>query len=168
MHFPCGDREPGPTPIRLIAHSLIAHSLNEGSITMPILTQPAFGPKVALGYVTAGMLIDVWTLVWYFTRDYELSRSQQFWTIGLVLTGLTFIVLGLLLGPLGRQARRAELPPPEETRAEAAIQRTAAANPPAVANAVGNPGVSAPSPAAPAAPQAPPGMVTVNPQVRTT
>ena len=82
---------------------------------MPILTQPAFGPKVALAYVTAGMLIDVWSLVWYFTRDYDLSRTQQFWLIGLVLTGLTFIILGLLLGPLGRQARRAELPPPEET-----------------------------------------------------
>jgi hypothetical protein len=133
---------------------------------MPILTQPAFGPKVALAYVTAGMLIDVWTLVWYFTRDYELSRSQQFWTIGLVLTGLTFVLLGLLLGPLGRQARRAELPPPEETRAEAAIQRTAAANPPAVASAAVNPAAS--SPTAPAAPQAPPGTVTVNPQVRPT
>jgi hypothetical protein len=140
---------------------------------MPILTQPAFGPKVALAYVTAGMLIDVWTLVWYFTREYELSRSQQFWVIGLVLTGLTFVVLGLLLGPLGRQARRAELPPVEETQAEAAIQRTAAANPPAVANAA-NPGVPAAAPAAPAspaappAPAAPPGTVLVNPQVRTT
>ena len=136
---------------------------------MPILTQPAFGPKVALGYVTAGMLIDVWTLVWYFTRDYDLSRSQQFWVIGLVLTGLTFIILGLFLGPLGRQARRAELPPPEETRAEAAIQRTAAANPPAVAGAAVSPGmpVAPAAPAAPLAPAAPPGTV-VNPQVRTT
>lgn len=135
---------------------------------MPILTQPAFGPKVALGYVTAGMLIDVWTLVWYFTRDYDLSRSQQFWVIGLVLTGLTFIILGLFLGPLGRQARRAELPPPEETRAEAAIQRTAAANPPAVAGAAVSPGMPV-APAAPAAPLAPPPPGTVvNPQVRTT
>ena len=137
---------------------------------MPILTQPAFGPKVALGYVTAGMLIDVWTLVWYFTREYELSRSQQFWVIGLVLTGLTFIILGLLLGPLGRQARQVELPPAEETRAEAAIQRTAAANPPAVAGAAVSPGmpVAPAAPAAPLAPAAPPGTVIVNPQVRTT
>jgi hypothetical protein len=138
---------------------------------MPILTQPAFGPKVALAYVTFGMLLDVWTLVWYFTRDYELSRSQQFWVVGLVLTGLTFILLGLLLGPLGRHARRAELPPPEETRAEAAIQRTAAANPPAVTNAAGSPAMpaAAPAPVAPAASVAPPpGTVIVNPHVRTT
>jgi hypothetical protein len=136
---------------------------------MPILTQPAFGPKVALAYVTTGMLIDVWTLVWYFTRDYELSRSQQFWVLGLVLTGLTFIVLGLLLGPLGRQARRAELPPPAETHAEAAIQQTAAANPPAVANGAAVPArPAAPAPVSMQAPPAPPGTVLVNPQVRTT
>jgi hypothetical protein len=139
---------------------------------MPILTQPAFGPKVALAYVTSGMLIDVWTLVWYFTRDYELTRTQQFWVIGLVLTGLTFIILGLFLGPLGRSARRAELPPPEETRAEAAIQHTAAAHPPAVAApmpqaAPGMPGVAG-VPAAPAVAQPPAGTVIANPAVRTT
>jgi RsiW-degrading membrane proteinase PrsW (M82 family) len=119
---------------------------------MPILTQPAFGPKVALTYVTVGMLIDVWTLVWYFTRDFELSRTQQFWVVGLVLTGLTLILLGVLLGPLGRSARRAELPPPEATPAEAAIQQTAAANPPAVA--------------APPLPQPPPGTVIASPAAR--
>jgi len=133
---------------------------------MPILTQPAFGPKVALAYVTAGMLIDVWSLVWYFTRDYDLSRTQQFWLIGLVLTGLTFIVLGLLLGPLGRQARRAELPPPEATNAEASIQQTAAANPAMVGTVV--PRAMPAAPVAPPSPVAPPGTVIVNPQVRAT
>jgi hypothetical protein len=123
---------------------------------------------VALAYVTSGMLIDVWMLVWYFTRDYELSRTQQFWVIGLVLTGLTFILLGLLLGPLGRQARRAELPPVDATRAEAAIQQTAAAHPPAVAAPMAAPGMPA-APAAPAAPMtAPPGTVIANPAMRTT
>jgi hypothetical protein len=121
---------------------------------MPILTQPAFGPKTALTYVTVGALIDVWTLVWYFTRDYELTRTQQFWVVGLFLTGLTFIILGLLLGPLGRSARRAELPPPEETRAEAAIQNTAAANPPAVAATTAAPAAPV-QPAVPAAPVTP-------------
>ena len=122
---------------------------------MPILTQPAFGPKVALAYVTSGMLIDVWTLVWYFTRDYELNRTQQFWVVGLVLTGLTFILLGLMLGPLGRQARRAELPPADATPAEATIQQTAAAHPPAMAApmqtmAGGTPAVAVAPVAAPA------------------
>ena len=101
------------------------------------------------------------------SRGHPASEGEK------VLTGLTFIILGLFLGPLGRQARRAELPPPEETRAEASIQRTAAANPPAVAGAAVSPGmpVAPAAPAAPAAPQAPaapPGTVIVNPQVRTT
>lgn len=137
---------------------------------MPILTQPAFGPKVALAYVTVGALIDVWVGVWYFTREYELTRTQQFWVVGLALTGLTLIALGLLLGPLGRSARRAELPPVPETQAEAAIQANAAANAavPAVPMTAAPVAPAAPiAPAAPAAPvAAPPGVAY--PQPRTT
>ncbi|MFO0822043.1 MAG: hypothetical protein U0792_02815 [Gemmataceae bacterium] len=111
-----------------------------------MLTQPAFGPRVALASVTFGSLLDVWTLVWYHTRESALTTNQQFWVVGLALTGLTFLVLGLLLGRLGRSAREAELPPPEAIQAEAAIEHTAAANPPAVA-VMGTP----PAPAAPLA-----------------
>ena len=135
---------------------------------MPILTQPAFGPRTALIYVTLGALIDVWTGVWYFTRDHELTRTAQFWVIGLGLTGLTFVLLGLFLGQLGRAARRSEMPPVEAAQAEANIQQTAAANPPAVVTAT--PGAVA-APAAPAAPAvvqppAPPGVVIPQPAVR--
>jgi hypothetical protein len=106
-----------------------------------MLTRPAFGPATALAYVTGGTLLCVWTLVWYFTRDHELSRTQWFWLSGFFLTGFTFVFLGLLLGPLGRAARQAELPPVDATRREAAIQQTAAANPPAVAANVGAAGM---------------------------
>jgi hypothetical protein len=99
---------------------------------MPVLSQPAFGPRTALAYVTGGTLLCVWTVVWYCTRDYALSRSQWFWVAGLFLTGTTFIFLGMVLGPLGRAARQAELPPHGALAAEAAIQQTAAAHPPAV------------------------------------
>jgi hypothetical protein len=138
---------------------------------MPILTQPAFGPRTALIYVTVGALIDVWTMVWYFTRTHDLSRTEQFWVIGLALTGLTFVLLGLFLGQLGRAARRSELPPVEASQAEASIQQTAAANPPAVATGV--PGAAPAVPAAPAAPvaaqpPAPPGAVIPPPTVRVT
>jgi hypothetical protein len=111
---------------------------------MPILTRPAFGPAVALAYVTGGTLLCVWTLVWYFTRNHELSRAQWFWVSGFFLTGSTFVILGLVLGPLGRAARQAELPPQEVTRPEATIQQTAAAHPPAVAANVGA-GAAAPA-----------------------
>jgi hypothetical protein len=136
---------------------------------MPILSHPAFGPRTALAYVTGGSLMCVWTLVWYFTRDYQLARSQWFWVAGIFLSGTTFIFLGLILGPLGRVARQAELPPIDALRAEAMIQAQAAAHPPAVvmAAAPGAPGQPAavPTPTAnpvlpaPPPPDAPPAQV---------
>jgi hypothetical protein len=82
-------------------------------------------------YVTVGALIDVWTGVYYFTvaRDREMTHVTWFWICGLFLTGLTLILLGLILGPLGRAARKAELPPVEATPSEATIQARAAATP---------------------------------------
>jgi hypothetical protein len=125
-----------------------------------MLTQPAFGPRVALAYVTLGSLLDVWTLVWYHTRESALTTTQQFWVVGLALTGLTFVVLGLLLGRLGRSAREAELPPAEAFQAEATIEHAAAANPPAVAVMGTPPAPAAPlaanTAAAPFAPSSPP------------
>jgi uncharacterized membrane protein YdcZ (DUF606 family) len=113
---------------------------------MPVLSNPAFGLRTALGYVTGGTLLCVWTLVWYFTRDYDqvLSRTQWFWIAGLFFSGVTFIFLGLLLGPLGRAARQAELPPGDALRAEALIQQLAAAHLPAAPP----PAPAAPPPAA--------------------
>ena len=102
---------------------------------MPMLSHPAFGPRTALAYVTGGTLLCVWTLVWYFTRETAMTQSMWFWVAGLFLTGLTFVVLGLILGPLGRAARQAELPPTEAINAEAAIQQAAASNPPPVVTA---------------------------------
>ena len=116
---------------------------------MPILSQPAFGPKLAIGFITGGVLIDVWTLAWRYTIAPDvLSPVQRFWFSGLLLSGLTFIVIGAFLGSIGRAARKAELPPtPETTRAEANIQGAAAATPHPVA-----PGVAmAPAAAAPLA-----------------
>jgi hypothetical protein len=99
---------------------------------MPMLSAPSFGPRTALTYVTAGSLIDVWTGVWYFAfRDpaHPLSNPATFWLFGLFLTGLTLVVIGLFVGPIGRAARKVELPPVETTAAEARIQQTAAAAP---------------------------------------
>jgi len=108
---------------------------------MPLLSKPAFGPRTAIIYITIGSLIDVWTGVWYFTfaRDDpgNMSRNPWFWLAGLFLTGITLIVIGVLLGEIGRSARKAELPPPEAEGQEAAIQQTAAAVPhPVVAGGV--------------------------------
>ncbi|MDB5308345.1 MAG: hypothetical protein JWO38_2547 [Gemmataceae bacterium] len=127
---------------------------------MPILTQPAFGPKLSIGFITGGTLLDVWILVWRYTiASPDLSPVQRFWFMGLLLTGLTFIVIGVFLGHIGRAARQAELPPTDDsTRAEENIQAHAATNP--------NPAVAAtgltPGNAVVAAPAVPPaGVVQV-------
>ncbi len=143
---------------------------------MPILSHPAFGPRASLIYITVGTLLDVWVAVWYFafarTGSEPLSSTTQFWLLGLFLTGLTLLVIGLLLGQIGRAARKAELPPTEALAAEARIQQTAAANPAAVvptapvapgvapAVAAGVPAAVAPA-SLPAQPAPPPGMAPV-------
>src|SRR5262249_50950995 len=80
-----------------------------------------------------GALLGVWTGVWYFTfaRDQEgnITQNTWFWLLGLFLSGLVLIVIGLLIGSIGRSARKAELPPREAEAQEAAIQQTAAATP---------------------------------------
>ena len=108
---------------------------------MPILSNPAFGPRTAIGYITGGLLLVVWTLVYYFAfvrPEGAISNMTWFWLIGLALTGIVLIFLGAFLGPIGRMARQVELPPAEAIQAEAAIQQTAAAHPnPVVAGATG-------------------------------
>ena len=122
---------------------------------MAILSSPAFGPRTAIIYVTVGTLLDVWTAVWFFTfgrGDESMTSTTWFWLTGLFLTGLTLVAIGLLLGPIGRAARKTELPPSEVTVAEAVAQQTAAAHPqPMVATGTA-PQVMQPA-AAPAVPQ---------------
>jgi hypothetical protein len=100
---------------------------------MPLLSNPAFGPRTALVYITVGAMLDVWTIVWYFwfARDQagNISRNTWFWLTGLFLTGLVFMLIGFYLGRIGRAARKAEMPPSEATQAEAQIQANAAAVP---------------------------------------
>ena len=131
---------------------------------MSMLTNPAFGPKVALLYVTAGALIDVWAAVYYFAYGRSKMNDDNpsddnttwFWVAGFFLTGLVLIILGLVLGPLGRAARESELPPKDASREEAQIQSQAAANPnPAVAGQAVGMAPAAQVPIAPAGPVVP-------------
>lgn len=105
---------------------------------MAMLSQPAFGPKLSIGLILAGTLIDVWTLVWRFTLGgEELTPLGRFFFYGTLLTGVTFLLVGFFLGQIGRAARKAEIPPAEVTATEAAIEQTAAAHPPAVVAGAG-------------------------------
>jgi hypothetical protein len=107
---------------------------------MALLTRPSFVPGTSLVYITVGALMDIWTAVWYFTfkePGVPLSKTTIFWLSGFFLMGLILMIIGFLMGPIGRYARKAELPPVEAAPAEAVIQQTAAATPhPVVPTAV--------------------------------
>lgn len=111
---------------------------------MVILPRRTFAPSTSLIYVTIGTMLVVWTGVWYFVfrGGAEMTRTTQFWVVGFFLTGLALLAIGLLLGPLGRNANRAELPPPE------AMPPTTALTPTTVAAVPGNGVVVTTAPAA--------------------
>lgn len=84
---------------------------------MPILSNPSWSSRLAVGYITGGTLIDVWCLIWYswLKAHPPESDASYYWCMGLALTGLTLVVIGFALGRIGRSAREAELPPKEAT-----------------------------------------------------
>ncbi|OWK46428.1 hypothetical protein [Fimbriiglobus ruber] len=94
-----------------------------------------------------------------------MSDRTRFWLLGLFLTGITLVAIGLLLGSIGRAARKSELPPADATPMEATIQQTAAAAPHPVmpVNAVGMAPVPNTYPANTAAPMPAPVAPTQQP-----
>jgi hypothetical protein len=102
---------------------------------MPLVSRPSFWAYAALIYITAGILTDVWSGIWYWylTNFPPSNAATWYWCYGFLLSGLALLVIGLLIGPIGRAARRAELPPHETTPAEARTQQTVAARAPMVA-----------------------------------
>ena len=98
---------------------------------MAILTSPSGAFPISLVYITVGTLIDIWTIVAW--RYYPPETAwDHFWLVGFMVTGFALLIIGLLLGPIGRAARHAELPPGEVTPAVSQAEQTAAANPPVV------------------------------------
>jgi len=112
---------------------------------MPILTKPSFAPSTAIIYVTIGALLDVWTAVYYFTfvqpEPINDRGNIMFWVAGFFLTGVTFMIIGLVMGPIGRNARQAEMPPAEVT--PRAVQAENEAQKPVVVPAPVQPSVPA-------------------------
>lgn len=117
---------------------------------MPLMSQPSSAAKTSLAYITLGSLLIVWTGVWYwYLRGNPEGVLPRTWYIcyGLLATGAVVLLIGLAVGQIGRQARHAELPPPEVMRQEAQIDQSAAARPVVVAPAA--PAVTAQPGAAP-------------------
>jgi len=77
---------------------------------MIMLQRPSFGAPVAIGYITVGALIEVWSGIWYFYlhNNPPQDNTAYYFCSGFLLTGFVLIVIGLALGPIGRVARQAE------------------------------------------------------------
>lgn len=87
---------------------------NEAART-PLLSLPSAFARSALFYTTAGALIEVWSGVWfwYLWEHPPRTGAPWYWCYGFLFTGLLLLVIGMLVGNIGRKAREAELPPPQ-------------------------------------------------------
>lgn len=95
---------------------------------MPILSTPSSAFPISLVYITIGVLVDIWAGVAMVFYPPE-TNWGKFLLFGCLASGFALLVIGLLLGPIGRAARNAELPPTEATPAVAQADQTAAAHP---------------------------------------
>jgi hypothetical protein len=81
---------------------------------MPWSTQTQ-SARMAIIYITLGALIDVWTALYYwliYQPNPDGSHdSRLFWIAGFFFSGLTLLVIGILVGRIGRAAGKAEVAP---------------------------------------------------------
>jgi hypothetical protein len=92
---------------------------------VPLLNKLSGAFPATLIYITVGILIDIWSLIWLAVYQPE-SRTGYFWAFGFLGTGTALLIIGLLLGRIGRAARKAELPPEEIVHAVAQLEKIAA------------------------------------------
>jgi len=68
--------------------------------------------RMAIIYITLGALIDVWTALYYFLVYEKNSDSNSlFWIAGFFFSGLALLIIGFLVGQIGRAAGKAEVAP---------------------------------------------------------
>ncbi len=81
----------------------------------PILSKPSSAAPTSLFYITVGALMTVWSGIWFFYLSRNGSDHQFVYYLctGFLVTGLVLMTIGMLIGPMGRFARKAELPPTE-------------------------------------------------------
>jgi hypothetical protein len=76
---------------------------------MWVFNQASTTARTALIYITAGAMLVIWTGVWYLYlhNNPPETNSIYYWCVGLLMTGLTLMVIGFGLGRIGRAARPA-------------------------------------------------------------
>jgi len=74
---------------------------------------PSGSARMAVGYITTGVLMIVWTGVWlHFLYNHEHPEGSQqgyyYLCSGLMLSGIAILVIGVLMGRIGQEAKQAD------------------------------------------------------------
>jgi hypothetical protein len=78
--------------------------------TTPV-RQPSASTGTAILFITVGVLMAIWSAVWYFfLARAELAPPQWKWYVcaGLFFSGLAIMVIGILVGRIGQEAKQAD------------------------------------------------------------
>ena len=84
------------------------------------LRQPSRSAGLAIFLITVGTLAAIWSAVWYFflkTRDNSPQDWAYFVCAGSFFSGVALVIIGTLVGLIGRQARQADNPVAQVTPA---------------------------------------------------
>ena len=82
--------------------------------------QPSPSTGIAIMYITVGVLMTIWAAVWYYFLNHreEVAYDWKYFVcIGLLLSGVSIAVIGLLVGRIGREAQHADIPVGQVTSA---------------------------------------------------
>jgi hypothetical protein len=81
---------------------------------MNIFSNITSATRAALGYITVGAIMIVWSAIYYvYLQNHPPAQGTDapwYWCTGFLLTGGTLLIIGLGVGWIGRSARQAEQP----------------------------------------------------------
>jgi hypothetical protein len=88
-------------------------------MTNTTVRQPSPSTSLAILYITVGVLLTIWSAVWYwFLRSREgVPDWEYFVCCGLFFSGLALGIIGVLVGRIGRAAQHADIPVGQVTAA---------------------------------------------------
>ena len=79
--------------------------------------QPSSAARISLVYITVGALSVIWTSVWYVYLHNNPPDANNVYYLcgGFLVTGLALMLIGFMVGQIGRSARPADIVPHEVT-----------------------------------------------------
>lgn len=108
------------------------------------LHEPSQGAKYSLYYITAGALVIIWSAIWYYylmNSNAPSGDTRYYVCTGLLLSGCAVLLIGVLVGRIGKEGKNADVPVGQVTAAAVEPQPApaqpvngVAAAPPAAAN----------------------------------